>query len=211
MWSVAFSPASPGYRGSNWINHIIGDLSCFSPVLPASNEGCLQNICVPQPSHQQVCPVSLLHLPLTHPAPFHHPPGVSLLLFWGHVSFAFFVVLEMASAEAGVICLCPLPKFKFHSMYIANEPSSLSSWINTLITVFLFQAGHQCCSALTSWCVAVPLPFLLSPVLPVHVRSIQPGILQEWGRTVLHKVLGVAKCRWRGVSRECEHRECLCN
>lgn len=143
--------------------------------------------------------------------PSTHFPGVSLFLFLGHVSFAFFVALEMASAEAGVICLLPLPKLKFLSRYIPNAPSSLSSWINTLTTVLLFQAGHQCCSALTSWHVAVLLPFLLSPALPVHVRNVQPGILQKWGRTALHQVLGVAKCRWKGVSRGCESRECPCN
>lgn len=155
-------------------------------------------------------PASLFHWPLAHPAPFHSLPWC-FFLFLGHVSFAFFVALEMASVEAGVICLCPLSKLKFLSRYIPNAPSSLSSWINTLTTVLLFQAGHQCCSALTSWHVAVPLPFLLSPALPVHVRNIQPGILQKWGRTALHQVLGVAKCRWKGVSRECESRECPCN
>lgn len=167
-------------------------------------------LCPSHPLHtSRVC--SCFPVPLTSDSPSTLLLILLVLLVLEYVSFAFFVALEMASAEAGVICPCPLPKLQFLSRYISNKASALSFWINTLTTVLLFQAGHQCFSALTSWCVAVPLPFPLSPALPVHVRSIQPGILQKWDRTALHQVLGVAKCRWKGVSRECESRECPCN
>ena len=112
----------------------------------------MQNTCVPQPS----CPRHTSSICFCSPAPSTANSSSTLpvillvflpLSFFMACEFAFFIAQDMASAETGVLYLCLLPKLKFLSRHVPNESSSLTSWINALTTVLLFQAGHQCCNA----------------------------------------------------------------
>ena len=149
-------------------------------------------------------PAPLLYWLPTHLALFRwFSWSFSLFSFLWHVNFAFSVAQGINSAEAGVLYLCMLPKQKFLSTHVPSESWSLTSWINASTTVLLFKAVTSAVISLTSWCVAIVLQFMLSPALSVHVRSVQPGVLQKWGRTALHQILRVVKCRFKGW---CERR-----
>lgn len=144
-------------------------------------------------------PAPLLYRLPTHPALFHWFSWCfTLFSFLWHVNFAGFVAQEMASVETGVLYPCQLPKLKFLSRHIPNESWSLTSWINALTAVLFFQAGHQCCNAphqLVCSCYATvhAEPSAVRACWECSARS-----SQKWGRTALHQILWVVKCRCKG-------------